>query len=410
MAGYLFAIHSSKPVAAVAIAIGLVGLVLDQARFRVSAPVWWFAGLIGWAGLGYVQAERPELTAPALWAYAKLWLIFLVAINVATTRREWRRFAIAWLAIYALYPVRGTLFNIAAGITEQGRYAWNFVFVNPNDLATLTLPVLALAIAMAQTLPKGIFRWGAIGGAIILPAIIFATQSRGGILALGTLLLLVITHHRRRLQAAVVVACTAGAIAVAAPSAVWSRLAGLKYATRVEELAAVDQYGSADQRFEIWRVARAIVADHPVLGVGLHGYNKVHAEYARSSRFRPTARGERDPHSTYLHTAAETGIPGLLLLTGVILSVVIPAWRTMRRPGLSPEDATLIRTLLFGLIAFLQAALFATMEHLPFLYLYLALIYTGTRVAEEDVPAREAPAKAPAPGRRVLLRQPQPGL
>jgi O-antigen ligase len=362
----------------------------------MPAALWWLAGFVIWAAIGAFQSAAPTLSEQALIGYVKIWLIFLVALNVARTRFEWERFAVIWLAIFALYPVRGTLFNLFEGITTQGRYSWNFIFSNPNDLATLTLPILGLSLAMAQTASRAWVRWASIVGAILLPALIFATQSRGGILALATLLLLAMTYHRKRLQALVILACIAGAITIAAPSAVWNRLAGLKSATSSETRAGADQYGSADQRFEIWRVGQAIIADNPVFGVGVGTYNKVHAQYAAGGRFRATARGERDTHSLYLHAAAETGIPGLLLLGGMVLSVVLNAWRTLRSKEVDPRDATRIRTLLFGLVAFLQASIFATMEHLPFLYLYLALIYVAVEAAKDRI-AAPVPVPLPAP-------------
>ena len=402
IAGYLWAIHSSIRVAAVAIVVALLGLVFDSGKIKMPATLWWLAGFVLWAAIGAFQSVAPTLSEQALIGYVKIWLIFLVALNVAHNRFEWERFAIIWLAVFALYPVRGTLFNLFAGITTQGRYSWNFIFSNPNDLATLTLPILALSVAMAQTATRAWVRWASIVGAILLPALIFATQSRGGILALATLLLLALTYHRKRMQAVALLACTAGAITIAAPSTVWNRLAGIKSVTSSTTRAGADQYGSADQRFEIWRVGQAIIADNPVFGVGVGTYNKVHAAYATGGRFRATARGERDTHSMYLHTAAETGIPGLLLLGGVILTVVLSAWRTVRLEEIDPRDATRIRTLVFGLVAFLQASIFATMEHLPFLYLYLALLYSAVEAAKQRV-AAPRPAPAPVPSHLMSL-------
>lgn len=404
---YLWAIHSSQaPIAGAAIVLSLVGLMVDGAPVRIPPALWWFAAFLAWNLIGYSQAEYPDRTSAALVEYGKLGLIFLVAINVARTRREWQRFVVCWLAIFAAYPVRGTLLNMMSGISEQGRYAWNRTFSNPNDLATIILPMLALTLALALTAPKGWPRRGAFAGAILLPALIFATQSRGGILALGTMMLFVLTHQRRRLRMLGLALCAAGAVAVAAPAAVWDRLAGLKHATSTEQLGEVDRFGSADQRYEIWKVAAAMTRDHPIFGIGAGGYPKVHAEYAGTSRFRATARGERDTHSMYLNISAESGVVGLLLLMGVILSVALHAWKAIRDPTTPVPDGIRLRMLLIGLIGFLQAAIFDTMGHLPFLYLYLAIMYAAAEASKQPflVPAL-APAPATASPRHQILRR-----
>ena len=69
-------------------------------------------------------------------------------------------------------------------------------------------------------------------------------------------------------------------------------------------------------------------------------------------------------------------------------------WREVGRLNKSdPTSATALRTLLFGLIAFLQACLFATMTHLPFLYLYLAVICTMIAVQQDAPPGSFAKSR-----------------
>jgi hypothetical protein len=62
------------------------------------------------------------------------------------------------------------------------------------------------------------------------------------------------------------------------------------------------------------------------------------------------------------------------------------------------------------LIAFMQASIFATMEHLPFLYLYLALIYSAVEASKDrtaTLPVAPGPVSLPGrAGRMVHLRRP----
>jgi probable O-glycosylation ligase (exosortase A-associated) len=396
---YLWVIHSFKaPLGAAAIVLGLVGVGLQREKLRVPAPALWLGAFLLWAGVGYFTAQLPDITAQKIWEYLKIWLIFLLALNLAHTRSQLRWMMIAWLGIFALYPVRGILFNFVAGIQIQGRYAWNVIFANPNDFATLTLPVLAMSVAMLQAEKQRWVKYCALAGVIVLPLAIVITQSRGGILALLTFSALVLVQYRRRVGTIVLVLIVLAGVVQFAPPELSDRLTGLKEVTSEETIGEADPYGSAKQRYDIWRVARAIIKDHPVFGIGIGSYPEVHLRYARTGKFPGYVVQKRDTHSTYLHAAAETGLPGLGLFLGVVLATFIKGFRAASRlKTTDPVTARSVRTLLFGLIAFLQACLFASMEHLPHMYIYIAIIMTMIAVSQPNSPAKSA---APSGRRR----------
>lgn len=380
---YLWVIHSAKaPIASYAIGLGLFGLLLQSHRLRLPAPLLWFGAFILWAAISSAIATGAYFDGDRVTDYVKLWLIFLVAANVAENRRQLELLTVAWLAIFALYPVRGTLFNFAFGIGDFGRYAWNHSFSNPNDLAGLTLPMLALSVAVLQgSVKRSWVRFSALAGVVILPALIVITQSRGGILALATVGLLIIAQYRRQARGLAIGVLAAGVVFLAAPPEVWDRLGGLINAGDTTMLREVDEEGSAEQRFEIWRVALAISADHPVAGVGLGRYQEAHAEYAALSQFKPTAWGRRDTHSIYLNILAETGIPGLLLFICMVGAVLVRGYRLARRlQSIDPTASRQITTLSIGLVGFLQAGLFGTFHRVAFLYVYLGIIAAASTI------------------------------
>ena len=390
LAVYLWVIHSARlPIASYGIALGLFGLFLQAQPLRIPAPLAWFGGFFLWALATAPMARFPSDTWDKLVDFGKLWLVCLLACNVARTRRQLQVLMILWLGIFAFYPVRGTMFNFVFRIGEFGRYAWNFIFSNPNDLAALTLPILAMSIAVLQgeTVKKkfregGWVRLSALIGVILLPTMIFVTQSRGGILALFTMGLLVLVQYRKQARSFAVLVLVAGVIGLAAPSDVWSRLGGLANIGDDSETAEqVDTEGSADQRLEIWKIAGAIIADNPVTGIGLGGYPDTHMEYARSSQFEGIARGTRDTHSIYLNVLAETGIVGFILLMGMMLTALWQGWSAAKElETRDPVAAKQMQTLNIGLIAFMQAGIFATLHRVAFLYLYLAVLTTAIYV------------------------------
>lgn len=377
---YMWVIHSYKaPIAAMAIGLGVAGIFFQPHRLRLPAPLIWFGAFIVWATLTMPMAQDPTLTWDALNSYSKLWLIFLVACNVAHTRRELYILIVAWLGIYALYPVRGTFFNFMIGHQYWGRYAWNFTFENPNDLAAITLLIFAMSVAVLQgNREKGWIRLSALAGVVALPFLILLTQSRGGILALATMGLLILVQYRKKFAGLAVGALVVGVVAMAAPEGVWERLGGLSKATSTTTLSDVDEEGSAEQRFQIWRVSRAIISDYPVTGVGLNGYAPVHRLYARSTNFETISRGRRDAHSLYLTIMAETGVVGFILFMAMIGSVFVGGRRVARQlAATDPVASQQMRTLLVGLIGFLQACIFASLHAVAFLYLYLGVLATA---------------------------------
>ena len=92
---------------------------------------------------------------------------------------------------------------------------------------------------------------------------------------------------------------------------------------------------SNTERLSIWQATVKMIADHPLLGVGPDNFG----ERYQTRYILPSARErhQRDAHNTYLSTAAELGLLGLIAflnLTGQLLIAffrrarqsVVPAW------------------------------------------------------------------------------------
>ena len=190
-----------------------------------------------------------------------------------------------------------------ANVGIGGRAIWNGVYANPNDTAGICLLLLSLALALAVGERDRRFRLAALGIAGFLVFTIFITQSRGALIALSVFVVVAIRRmpKRQRVRAAMIAGALGAVVAFFAPSNVWTRLSGLQNVTNTADLASVDPEGSAEQRFEIWKVARTIIAEHPLIGVGLGAYGEEHGIVAMRPQFKPTARGKRDTHSMYFN-------------------------------------------------------------------------------------------------------------
>ncbi len=387
-------------------AVALLGLLFQKRKIHVPAPVVWLGLWFGWAALSwFLSANSGNLEAPgfitrsgivragayaesrdALISLGKMCLIVLVAINALRTPSQVRFFVVYFLALFATHPARGTIFNYFGGYTEFGRAAWNLGFGDPNDMAALTLLQLGLAASLLVGERNRLIRVGAIASIVVLPVVIFMTQSRGGVLGLFTFGIFAL-WGRVRVKRLVPVAAVLIVAIFFAPAGFWQRIGTLSETTDVQALSEVEDQGSADARWNIWRVSTRIIRDHPMTGIGMGAYPWVHWRYASKDPSLPwTSRGPKDTHSTYLNVMAETGLVGFLLFAGVLGSAVYSAERVRRRARrVLPRYARQLYFLEAGFIAYLVAGIFGSYARLPFLYVHVALLFALATVVSRDL-------------------------
>lgn len=400
---YIFIVTTYRiPGGNVAMAVALVGLLFKREPLRVPPTLLWLAAFFIWGALGYMTTQHPDVVADRLIALGKLWLVALVAANALRTRGQIRFYMVFFLGCFALFPLRGALVNyFVAGYTTFGRALWNYIYSNPNDLAALAMLQLSMAAALFMTEPKGWIKRAAMLGMFLLPLLILLTQSRSAFLATAVVTVAAVLSHRRRGRAMLVAGAAALLLVAVSPGGVWKRVKGLTNVTSVEtQESAVDEEGSAFQRFQILKVARRMIADHPINGVGLGAYPLEHQAYVRGGGFHQTARGKRDTHNTYLNVAAETGLPGLALFLAALGSALIPAERARRlAKHRLPWAATQLYYLELGLVAFLLGGIFGSYAHLSFTYLHLVLLAVITAATRRELQTLAVPPAAAAAAR-----------
>lgn len=92
--------------------------------------------------------------------------------------------------------------------------------------------------------------------------------------------------------------------------------------------------GGMAQRLFAWDTANRMFITHPVNGVGAGNYEIAsppfwtEAEQVRFARYR---RAMYQPHNEYLEAAAETGVPGIFCLLGLVSIALAQAWSGIRR-------------------------------------------------------------------------------
>ena len=361
-------------------------------RWRFPAPMFMLGIFMVLITLTFQSTEYRSYVWQPIEDMAKVCMIFFVALSVLDSRARVRFFMFFYLAVFALFPVRGGLFNwFVYNATTQGRVGWNHLFENPNDFAALMIFPLSLTLAVWIGERSKVVKNTAFIGVGALPLIIFLTQSRGAIVALvvGVVAFFVL-QGKGRAKSFITVSAVAALIFVLAPSDVWQRMSNLSSATESGNLSQANDSRSAEQRFEIWKVAWKVHESFPITGVGWNAYPNAHADFSRLPGIDRIAAGARDSHNTYLTLLAETGWVGFLTWMTMIGLVVVSAIRAMKRVRrYAPEYAMQIKMVLLALLAFGVAGVFGSFAHVSFLYVHLATLIGLSAVAHQEVDAFE---------------------
>jgi probable O-glycosylation ligase (exosortase A-associated) len=388
--GYIFAITTYRiPIGDVSIVIALIGLLTMKDPIRVPGLLKGLGIFLLWGTVGWAVSDFPDLVYLRLNLMVKLWLIALVAANALRTRQQIRFFLFFWLLCFALYPVRGALFNYYLyGENLAGRAIWNYAFINPNDLAAYCILQLAMALGLNALEAKGPVRLGTRLGVLVLPLLILLTKSRGAFLGFAVFLLFALWGQRRRGRAIGITVVVAAALIFVAPDNVLDRVKALINIQQTGNVAAADEEGSAEQRYEIWKVSRQIIRENPVIGVGLGAYPAEHQLVSLQAQFNPTARGRRDNHSTYLNVAAETGFIGFFIWAFTYLAAFIAVDSARRKlKKTRPATSQLVYAMEIGAVGFLVAALFGSMAHVSFLVLHVVTMWCIVEMMKNEVAA-----------------------
>lgn len=173
---------------------------------------------------------------------------------------------------------------------------------------------VAAVIPLAAAAPLG--RMGklrplALG---ILTAFVVTTRCRAAWvgLALGLCLAVLRMDWRRRIMALAPVALAAGLAAAATPGPQIHWRAKSPYADSLRSIRPAALHG----RLVTWANAMAMIAAHPLLGVGPGRFRATYPEYSQATAPDPSYSVDiqiEEPHNEALRFVCELGIPGALL-------------------------------------------------------------------------------------------------
>jgi tetratricopeptide (TPR) repeat protein len=316
--------------------------------------------LAAWGGAALFAADK-SLSLNTLALTLSLWLVFFLALFLTRSLRHLRQY-LGWLLLAAALLSAFGLYQYAGGLSEtyatlfgsrapQGFFERELagrllsgrafsLFVYPNVFAgflAMLLP-LGLALWMSARRPAASWLWGAV--LVLLLAGLFSTQSLGGwlaaVLGVGLFYILLADEHAlHNGQRWSLGLWFTGLLFI---------LGGLWLMVNHRGPAAA--WEGLSQRWVHWKIAGAMLRQHPLLGVGPGLFGAEYAHYQTGGE-----NYARYAHNVLLQTAAETGLAGLAALAYFLFRLVqyfrrgLAAWKTHPR-----------RVYVVGLMAALAAA------------------------------------------------------
>lgn len=278
--------------------------------------------------------------------------------------------------------VPSALWNWANGTLMSGFRAAASVTsgANPNRLAMICLIQVACWWFWARWTPSRLrqgIALAAIGASVL---VVLASGSRSGLLGCGVLLLLLQTGPRQYRvpigQVGLISLLAIISVAFLVPPESIERM--LNFAPERH----THGWHSTLQREETVWLGLRMVADHPLLGVGLGNFREVARQVYLDPYFRP-------PHNSYLWAISEGGILGIagyvILLGTTWLDIRVVQRLAARDPEMGHIGAALRGA--FGIFCFFS--LFADIWLNPITYLLIGQIVTLRRYME-SLPAQAA--------------------
>ena len=326
----------------------------------------------------------------------KALIVFIILINLVETRARLRLLLHAMVFSELLFALGGIKTFLTGG---YGGKSFNHrieglgtMFANPNDLASVLTVMLPFAVIFALTRQGMVRLFYFVCAGVGAVAVLF-TFSRSGFLALVLSLGLIVWKLSRGRRARIWFAAVviAGVLSMAMPGTYWVRLSTIFN-------PETDTTNSAQERREVMKRAAELAVKRSIIGIGAGNF------YIYSIK-------EMRAHNSYLETAAELGLVGLI----AYLVLIFAPMRSLRRvqhetrpDGARPERELHIISICLqaSFVAYIIYGFFGSVQYLYFLYFNVAYV-----VAFRQILAAEKLADAQANVGTGALESPaRPGL
>jgi O-antigen ligase len=358
-------------------------------RFLLASPAYFLIGFMIW-----LVGTIPFST----WKGGSFWLIensfmtdFSMFFMIVGLTLTWRQ-CVLLMNVIAISGAVDFIATRVYGGDLAGRLIMSFgTLSNPNDLATHLLLAVPFCILLILNSRSMIVRPFAACSAILMLYAIVQTGSRAGLLSVAAVVIYIFFKASPTQKLGLVVT---GMVATVLAIAILPSTVLLRYATIFSNDVQVEAGSETDLEYAVTseEARKQVLMDsvvttltHPLFGVGPGNYASADAEKKKET-------GERAAwavtHNSYTQVSSESGIPGLILFLGIMLStfrmVSSVYQRTRRRPELRYLSNTAFM-LLITLGGFSVNIFFSALAYTYYLPTLAALSIVFCVIAKEHI-------------------------
>lgn len=296
-----------------------------------------WCALIIWMSISTIFSADPNTSVGYILLLSGLLFGALLSFALANTESETDRFVGILLLGAAVVTVYGWVVYFIGKYTVVGGHEMIRHFIGPfylkNPMGGYLILLLPLALAGILKFEK-IWAWLSAILSILMIGGLILTRSRGSWIAFGLTALIIflpslIIHRISKGKwfalAAVLLCGFLIGIAFAPPNELEQRLRSIATSASPEV-----EGQSAMERVAMLKAGVEIVKDYPIFGVGPNCWPVIRSPYMSELRIVP-----KYAHNLYLRTAAEIGIPGILLFLFALALTYLPLMRDSYRKGMS---------------------------------------------------------------------------
>ena len=386
---------------------------------------------LGLAGILYITTRHPlrrakQLRGPIVYLTAGLLALMLIGVPTSLWPGNSLTFALKTyvsnllfmgvtaasvrsirdLEWYAKVNLYGGLFyammvNVFFRVGADGRLG-SLVYYDANDFALVMVVTVPFAVYIMKYGPGGFRRaMGLLALGLITLAVV-KSGSRGGFIGMIAVLLYILLRYRAIPSSTRLFVAVAGVLlaVLIGSDRYWEQMSTILHPT------ADYNWTDPQGRREVWKRGMTYVKNNPVLGLGVGAYPIAEGTVSDVGQARASAgQGFKwsVAHNSFLETAAELGIPGLILFVGLFLV----SFRILRRvrpgsiygPGVSKQETALSQMLIGALFGFALSGIFVSAEYFSYLYFLLGLVIALDKVlrTRRDTFFAMGPRRAPMP-------------
>ncbi|MCA9999393.1 MAG: O-antigen ligase family protein [Anaerolineales bacterium] len=404
----------NKPVVAI-VAIAILARYLwtrRQAQGALHLGIAEFT-LFAWGCVWFLSAVGARDSSAAyleVTDFFKNFIIFLCIIYALQTPQQWKR--ALWLLILA------TAVPAALGVYQvfTGNYAQDFGGLMVNDLqqvvtgvyeARLSGPIREpnfygqiLAFVLVLTVYRMLdekswwLKLAATTAAFCLALATVNTYSRGAFLTMIIMLVLIAIERRVRPSLLISVGLLFALLMLFLPETYRARIDSISLLNPSESVQTrIYEDSSFRGRTSEMLSGLLMFANHPLLGVGIGNYDVNYQDYA-SQLGLEYRFGNREAHSLYIETLAETGTLGILGLLAAFGSVLVLLRGARHKIAQMPQHAYLqpwFTSVQYAIISYSVSSVILHGDFMRYLWLLFALAVAATHMTDRFAAAAQLP-------------------